>query len=250
MKRINVLAMGSLALTSGAWADTVVDLTTNGQTGSIHGAIFSNDDQHAAGTGLIDSFVRVGAANQDQVSGYNTSVRPLGRDEKTDPNFTRDLTLGEVPILSVGGTDYYQFLLDINQVNSAPLLTLDDVQIYINATAQTAYFSTLSGLGALVYTMDGGAGDNNRVELNYSLQEGSGTGDMSMLVPVSAFGGAGASAFVYLYSHFGDPNVNNDGFEEWDVQTPVVVPLPPAGLAGLATLGGLFGFRVTRRRRD
>jgi hypothetical protein len=84
------------------------------------------------------------------------------------------------------------------------------------------------------------------VRLDYSLNSGSGQGDMFLLVPVSAFGATGANEFVYLYSRFGEnnANTNNAGFEEW----AVVVPLPSSAWAGLAGLG-LAGIRWGLRRR-
>ncbi len=230
----------------------VVDLTSAFTSGTLNGAVFSTDSAHAAGSGFVNSFVRIQRNSTE--SGYNTSVasQQFGRDE-VGGAFTRDITLGEVGVVAVGGTSYYQFLLDINEPSGGvgPLLTLDDVQIYTSETAHTEYKMSLAELGTLRYSMD--AGGDNQVELNYDLNPqlmgpggGSGTGDMSLLVPVSFFGGAGPETYVYLFSQFGSNWHSGDGFEEW--WTPTVIPLPPAFWCAAASLAGLAGFSVARRR--
>jgi hypothetical protein len=241
------MAAGACALAgSAAWGDTVVDLTQGGQQGTIHGARFENAGIRPAGSGVIQSFVRV-STNNTMEQGYNTSGRPVAFNENTTLTFTHDLTLGAIPTVTIGGATYYWFLLDINQNASNPLLSLDDVRIYTSSQGgQTT--TNLAALGTSRYQMDGGAGDDNRVELNYNLEAGSGTTDMNMFVPVSFFGGASASTFVYLYSQFGLHNANNDGYEEWAVRT-VAVPLPPGAYAGVGTLGVVaIGMGVRRRK--
>jgi hypothetical protein len=63
--------------------------------------------------------------------------------------------------------------------------------------------------------------DSNTILLDFSLKNGSGSRDMTMLVPDSLF--VGGSNSVVLYSHFGGGSFkginfgDNDGFEEWFV---------------------------------
>lgn len=253
--RAGVLVAGALGLcfVPAARAD-IVNLTTPGSSGSLNGAIYSTAAPHAAGTGFIDSFLRVRRNGTE--SGYNTSVpsQLFGRDEVAG-NFTHDITLGQVGKVTSGGAEYYQFFLDINEPSGGqgPLLSLDDVRIYTSATAHADYKMTLSELGTLRYSMD--MGGDNRVELDYDLNPqlqgpggGSGTGDMVMLVPTALFAGAGSSTFVYLYSRFGVHNHSGDGFEEWWTLTPTLIPLPASAWLGLCGLVGVAGFGVLRRR--
>lgn len=252
MRTVALLAVVGLAAAA-AQAD-VVDLRDGSgiTSGTINGAIFTRDDTQPAGSGVVDSFLRVQRANgQDTyTNGYNTVAGPKGRDEHPSDVFTHEITLGDLGIATVGGVDYYRFYLDINQTGSDPDLSLVEVQIRTSAASHAgAYEMDLSNLGSLVYDID--AGDlANRVDLTFD--NGSGDADMTMLVPVSLFSG-GPGTFVYLYSAFGGvgdepPYQDNDGYQEWwrDV---TVIPLPGAGLAGLATFGGIFGFRASRRRR-
>ena len=127
-----------------------------------------------------------------------------------------------------------------------------EVSIFTNAVSSAGtYRADLSDLGDEVFNMDVGANGDSRVDLNFD--HGSGDADMTMLVPVSLFSG-GPGTFVYLYSAFGGegeepPYQDNDGYQEWWHDEGVVIPLPGAALAGLATFGGIFGFRSSRRRR-
>jgi hypothetical protein len=254
---------------SSASAAVTYSLTAVGSQATINGAIFyvpASDG--STGTGVIHSFVRIGG-NDDTKQGYNTSDRPLQFDENNAPPFTRDLLLSELPIVITNGVQYYEFILDINQTNADPLLSLNRVHIFSGAnqlTDKTSYSSTglaaaSATLGALssIYSLDSGDADNT-ITLDYSNYGGSGDNlDMIMLVPVSLFG---TGPNVYLYSYFGDPDNANDGFEEWAIRvrgTPACPPLDPnCGFipsipepGTLALLGlGLAGLAASRRRKQ
>jgi hypothetical protein len=232
----------ALVVMTGIVRGNVVDLTTAMSSGTIGGVIFRTIDLAPTGTGVINSFVRIQHNGTEQ--GYNTSGRPVAFNELTDPNFTRNLTLGEVPVVAVGGTDYYSFNLDINEPNGGGqnLLSLDEVQIYTSSVgSQTT--SNVSSLGTLRYDLD--VSKDSWVKLDYDLGSGSGRGDMEMLVPVSFFGGSSPNTFVYLFSRFGDNFSSGDGFEEWSV----VIPLPPALYGALGILGVVVTAQQRRRGR-
>jgi len=241
---VALAAAAALAGFAGSAQAAPLDLTQPMSFGFIGSTRFETVDFRSAGTGVIDSFVRIQRSETEQ--GYNTSGRPVRFDENTSPNFTRDLTFGEIPTRVVEGVSYKEFMLDINQTNANPLLSLDQVKIYTSSTGGQTQANP-DNLGALVYSMD--AGGDNWVKMDYSLASGSGQGDIRMLVPVTAFGAANSGTFIYLYSFFGTNIATNDGFEEWAVQTDnLVVPMPPAAVTGLASLIGLGAVRVVRRR--
>jgi len=208
MSRLNTRSYLNLdQLTDRLVPATLVDLTTAGAVGGANGAILRQVDAQPTGTGFIHSFVRVqSAANGSAVteSGYNTTARPLQFDENRSPQFTREVTLDDVPTVTVDNVVYREFLLDINQKSSAPKLSLDEVRLFLgdtpNLTGYDATTNKLAGRDA-VFNLDG-SGDVS-VLLNYRLNTGSGSGDMTLLVPQSAFDGASASTYVYLYSKFG-----------------------------------------------
>jgi hypothetical protein len=232
--------------------------TGGGATGitglySFAGALWSTTDTRATGTGVIDSFVRI-SDNADLVSGMNTSNRNpgaegLNQDENSSPQFTRDLTAGQVPVVTIttntGTATYYEFLLDINQTGTDPLLSLNAVELCVSETGnQFIGANDTDCAGTDLYSL--GA---NRIDLNYNFNSGSGSGDLFMYIPTSALVDE-ASDFFYLWSAFGDPNNNNDGFEEWAVRLPTSGPPPtiPDGGATLTLLGlALGGIGAARR---
>jgi hypothetical protein len=207
-----------------------VDLTTAGSSGEINGALFQQADAQPTGTGVIQSFVRIQGTGVER--GYNTDARGLQFDENSSPKFTRSLQLNDVPVVLVNGVAYRQFLLDINQKASAPLLSLDELKIFLGDKGNLKGYDTntgkLAGLDA-VYNMDAGA--NNSVLMNYSLNHGSGSGDVFVLIPNQLFQSATANPYVYLYSTFGQTAAANSGFEEWAV-------LPKTDTTALGSLSG------------
>jgi len=255
---------GSILLTlvtaiSTAQAAIVVDLTREGAKGTINGAIYQQVDPQPTGTGVINTFLRIQAKGVEE--GFNTDHRPVQFDEKTDIH-TRSLLLTDVPQVTINGIPYREFLLDINETVPKSLLSLNDVQIFLESAPDLNVFSKLRNP---VYKMDEGA--DNSVKLDYNLNHGSGSGDMLLYVPEANFA-ATSGAYVYLYSKFGQPipgdssSVGADqtadaGFEEWAagkqgpggtiVPITPVTPVPePAALTSIALAA--FGL-MTRKRR-
>ena len=212
-----LVAAGVLLATTPAQA-TIVDLI-HGDSGIINGAQFDWTPEQPTGTGNIQPFLRV--HNDPVEQGYNTSGAPVPFDDKVGP-WTHNVTFANLQATTVivGNTSYFKLLLDINQSNSHPLLSLDQLQFYTSPTgSQTT--TNISSLGTLRYSFSPG----DAVYLDASRNHGSGSGDMFAYLPTSAFAGTSSSDFVYLYSHLGNTHPSNDGFEEWSL---VVNPVPEA----------------------
>jgi hypothetical protein len=213
---------------------SVVDLTTAGSSGIVNGAIFQQCAPQPNGGTAVRSIVQMQVGGNASIEqGYNTDARPVQFDENKNSKATTSQLFDTVPVVSIGGVNYRQFLLDINQKGSAALLSLDELRVYVagapNLTGYNASTGQLAGHAAL-YDLD--AGGDNWVKLNDSLNTGSGTGDMFLLVPDLAFAGMPAGSYVYLYSKFGVHYGANSGAEEWAVKgNGQSVPPPPTPMA-------------------
>lgn len=207
-----------------------LDLTAVAAAGEINTALFRQVDAQPTGTGVISPFVRVQGSGIER--GYNTDRRPLEFNENSSGRFTRSLRLDDVPVTLVDGVAYRQFLLDINQNAASPLLSLDELKIFLgNRGDLTGYAAgKLAGLNA-VYDMD--AGEDHSVLMNYSLNHGSGSGDVTVLIPdlLFATNADNPNPYIYLYSAFGGSAAANAGFEEWAV-------LPRTDVSGFGSLSG------------
>ena len=256
-----VIVLGTLALSPSRAQASGCNLYSAAASCSFNGANFYSVDPQPTGTGFIDSFVRIQQNGTEQ--GYNTSARPLqaGMNDKSDLNFTRNLTVGEVPV--VAGAR--QFFLDINEqaADWGKLLTLDQLKIFASDTPDLNFYSAAGGgtlTGATkIYDMDT-LSTNNWINLDYTLNSGgSGKGDMVVYIPNVGFAG---HQYVYLYSQFGcvpdshgkcGNGVNakyasGAGFEEWWVLSPQNnLPVPEPGTF-LLIGSGLVALR--RRLRD
>jgi hypothetical protein len=232
----------ALALSTGSAFATVIeyDLTSGPDLSrDVNGAIFSNPStlsNDPTGTGVFGTFVQI--QNNPIEQGYNTSKRggfptnPPG-DTNSQTNFdtdnsaphNRDIQLKDIPtLLYTDGNVYRQFLLDINESNTAEdqFLSLDKLQIYISPTAgnyipgdNEVALGADNALGTIIYDMDG-AGDS-RALLDYAvIGSGSGRADLEVLVLNSLFIGYEPTDYIYLYSRFGDKGCVDENGDPWD----------------------------------
>jgi hypothetical protein len=234
-------------------------------------------NSQSTGTGVINSFLRIDSQNNPSEEGYNTNA---GTPMDDQPGHTKLITLADLKTTAVviGGVTYYRFLLDINQTGSSPLLSLDEVQIFVDSsdpgaggTASSSTSSnptpvaTLAGatevfrMASSTYPASGGG---TEINLNSNLNSGSGSGDMMLFVNASLFSSYSDTTNIILFSEFGNPPgtySQNDGYEEWALFSGACItvscgapPPPPTGLpepASLVLLGtGLLGAAVRYRR--
>jgi hypothetical protein len=215
-----VVSVAALALSAGPVKAEMFDLTGSGSgTAEINGALFYNSVM-GSGTGYIQPFLRIQKKGVEQ--GYNTDYRPAQYPEMTDP-WTQSLLLSAVPTVQLDDEAWYrEFLLDLNQNNSAEgrFLSLDKLEIYLGGARNLTNHPT--GLGTKIYDLDAAA--DNWIFLDATLSSGSGDSDMYAYIPNELFVGG---AYVYLYSMFGVNNPANATFEEWAVRTSGISPGTP-----------------------
>jgi hypothetical protein len=233
-------------------APAILDLTTLNASGMINGAVFSQFTQQPAGSGTLNSFVKLSTSNTTE-QGYNTDFRPVQFDEDNTPTFTHGLKLANIPtVIAPSGGVYYEFLLDINQSSSASLLSLDELRLYVT-NPSTVHPNLLHNYNSTSHTLQDDAGtlyapvydlnpttDTNYIKLDAKLSAANGGGDMIALIPAGLLG-TDPNQYVYLYSELGVHFANNAGADEW-----AVANLPTGSISGSAFIDTNFnGVRDT-----
>lgn len=263
----------SAALCTLAVKDSTCTFTTDTSGGA---ALFTNPTQLSnIGSGVIAPFLGSQAigtefgVNTDQTK---TNLLPLDDKRDNANTFTRTLQLDQLGTVTVGGTDYYEFFLDINEPNNDPdrFLSIDSLAIFgqtgatpsadidinknnVTSLADVDVFPNLD----VVYRL----GVTNTLILDYSLFAGSGLGyDLALLIPVTEFVNLATDSrlvFAVGYGGAGGTVAGSgaaDGFEEWSAfinpNNPPPPPPPPVPEpATLALLAIGFLALAARARR-
>jgi len=197
-----------LALLLGAWpvSAAILDLTSEGASGYIGDALFTQGTT-GAGTGVIDPFLRLQRNHLE--SGLNSNG-PYQLDEF---NPTHAIQVNAFGVTEYNGVQMIRFLLDINEVNSRPLVSLDQLKVFVAPVGTYNTLALLNDHATPIYDM--GAG--NKIYLDYSLEPGSGWSDMYMYLPYELLRDH-RTEYLYLYCQFGATGGDyecEDGFEEW-----------------------------------
>lgn len=250
MKIPTVAALGLLLAASVQVSQAIsIDLTTAGSSGTANGGFFQQIPDQSTGTGVIEPFVRL--QNRPTEEGYNTGTGDPMPHVK-EGLWTHELLVSEVPTVTLGLIEYYQFLLDINEQGSTSgsLITLYELEIWTKTgtlASANEYADLANGGATKVWDLDSGPDGDSKIELNYLLNSGSGSGDMFAYIPVPSVGTDG-SKNLYLYSAFGTPQASDAGFEEWAVLEAGTPNRVPDGGTTLVSLGvALLGLGAMRK---
>lgn len=220
----------------------VVDLTAAGSEGLVNSAIVhridstwntANGDQ-AHGRGQLRTVLTVAADGVEQ--GYNTNYRPIqaGMNSSAVATETRSLRVDRVPVVTVAGTQYYEFVLNVNEPTPGRRISVDELRFYVsdrgnlrNYNESTFTLGQGASLVSPVYDLDAGDATNSlavRAKVNTSA-----VGEIAVLVPVSNFGGAAGDMFVYIYTKMS--GAGGDA-EQWGVRNDPPVTVTTASLSG------------------
>ncbi|RYD82844.1 MAG: hypothetical protein EOP84_08825 [Verrucomicrobiaceae bacterium] len=255
MKKFALLcaALASVGLLTAQGA--VVDLTTQSTVSlstSYGTAIFTTDFTRPTGTGVFEPFLTLQANGTEQ--GYNTSAKKGVFDTKREPQWNHEIRVQDLAKVTIGGAQYYSFLIDVNEPNGGnkSLISLDSLKIF-TSTKKGQTTQNVESLGTKRFDLDR---PSNSYILYDDKNSGSGQGDIAFFIPTSAFIGASPTDYVYMYQMWGnyasaDRDYDSDGgFEETAigfgvVPIPEVASILPLGLV----FGAVVGVRHLRRRR-
>jgi hypothetical protein len=273
MKKTGIACIGVLGLllaTPPAPAALITLGTNPGDSATVNGAVFTVSNAQSAGTGLIDSFLRI--QNDGTEKGYNTGTPrnsfPSGFPDfnQKKGNFTYDIQLGTVPKTTDG--NYRRILLDINEPGgSQATLDLERLLVFVGGgpnafiNGDESQLVDDGPLGSLVFDLDSNGDQTVRFTDVFA---GSGQFDAAIDIPESLFTGKNASEVFRIFAQFSNAE---GGFEEFAVKgtgggagpggsggpidppsfqaDPVPEPTTLA-LFGLGTLG-LAGWRLRRQ---
>ena len=107
---------------------------------------------------------------------------------------------------------------------------------------------SIPNLGTPFYNMDWGT--DVALSLNYSLNTGSGSGDLKVLIPTTGVPTSGA--YIYLYhagGFWGTAYKNNNGPDEWWVNSSIPVVVPDGGITAFMLGLSMLGLGLVRRFR-
>ena len=283
----SALAAAAAILPSIATFGVELDLSGAATSGSLVGdvggtAIFSETATHPAGTGVYDPFLTINSQGNDPIeSGYNTDGHTALYLSQQRPEWNTLLRLGDLAIITIGGTAYYGFELDANEPNGThdgdakSLISIDNIRIYTSSSDNTGAVANdeskledPSPLGTLRFALNDPLKDGNG---NYNVDNwvkleaatdgiadlqghngGSGFSDMIVYIPVADFAGASPTDYVWFYNlngvHFNadaDGTATEGGYEEWRA---VLIPEGnPTVLLGSALIA--LGFVAARRSK-
>jgi hypothetical protein len=187
-----------------------------------------------SGTFSVDPFLQLKGAGTE--TGYNTS----------------GLLLSDVPVVTIGTVEYREFLLYIDEPGKDPMISLDQLQIFLSPSATSGTYNATTGtLGGLTAIYDLDSGGNDWIKLNYQLAKSSGPGAMIVYIPNYLFTQSGGQ-YVYLYSQLGSNLASGGGMEEWWVRSTsasrTLTRVPEPGLLLLFGTASLVAGRRLRKR--
>jgi len=240
-------SLGLAATLLGTANATVLDLGTNG-SGFINGAYFEVSSLHPAGTGVFDPFLTLHNSPWEQ--GYNSSTPNF--DTQREPQWNHEIRFSDLSVSTINGVAYYGFVVDVNEPNnpSQSTISLEGLRLFTSSTLQ--HSTSVDGNGFF-----NGSLGNLRYDLGANSvlyddrHSGSGTADISIYIPVTAFAGTNANDYVYMYQRWGNADDSSTGgFEETSLIRGIT-PVPEMGalfpIVGLIVAVG--STHILRRRQ-
>ncbi|MDZ8053544.1 MAG: PEP-CTERM sorting domain-containing protein [Aulosira sp. ZfuVER01] len=196
----------------------------------------------------IDTFLRIESLPETSTKeGYNTDASLIKSRDREKQRWSHSLKLSDVPIVNIGGTDYREFILTINEPEKTkanpnlPEIELKKLQIFLGKAPNLINYPTFDGHATKTFDLE-----QNSVLLQ-DINSEHGKHDYLVYISDSFFtkGNKGDKKYVYLFSQFTDAE---GGIVEWAVRKldkgAILPTIPAGGSAGAAEgiLGSLIPF--------
>ena len=204
----------------------------------------ANETFGSAGTGTFNSFVRVQGSPTEQ--GYNTDATGQGLEFETKAGiWTHSILVSDIPVVNIGGTDYWEIFADINDNDNTPLISLNDIEVWFTDDPELTDYPFAPADAELIYDFDGS------IKIN-DVNQGSGRGDLRYRIPLTEitiptgcnYGNATCTTYFVLYNQWGTDGGNyasDSGFEEWKVKQYPTLQIVKNTIGG----NGTFTYTVT-----
>lgn len=184
----------------------------------------------------VDIFLRIEpSADSSSQQGYNTDAL-LGKSLSTE-KVSHSLKISDVPIVNIGGTDYREFILRINEPvisnNNQDLskIVLEKLEIFLGNTPDLTNYPNFDGNATKIFDIE-----QNSVLLQ-DINSDNTSYDYFVYIKDSLFSSKAkeqqAQKYVYLFSQFTNAE---GGVEEWAVRKEdkkaIIPPIIPDGKGG------------------
>ncbi|OUL26129.1 hypothetical protein BV378_13460 [Nostoc sp. RF31YmG] len=166
----------------------------------------------------IDTFLRLESLPETSTKeGFNTDASLVKSRDREKQRLSHSLKLSDVPIVNIGGADYREFILTINEPEKTktnpglPEIVLKKLQIFLGNAANLTNYPTFDGHATKTFDLD-----QNSVLLQ-DINSEHGNHDYLVYISNNFFrdNNQGEKKYVYLFSQFSDAE---GGIVEWAVR--------------------------------
>ena len=196
----------------------------------------------------VNTFLQIeSSANTSTRQGYNTDSFVAKLDARKKQLVSHSLKLSDVPIVSIGGTDYREFILTIKEPTQTTAnpdsaeIVLEKLEIFLGNSPDLISYPKFNGKANKTFDLE----PNTVVLQDINFEHGS--HDYFVYINNSFFTDANKAVkdreYVYLFSKFSDAE---GGVQSWSVRKlkrSSLLPVIPAGAGGAGggeILGGIL----------
>ncbi|MDM8000043.1 MAG: hypothetical protein QUS33_08600, partial [Dehalococcoidia bacterium] len=210
-----VIVLATAAATSAATYDIWQPKGTY-ESATIGGALFETYTL-GSGTGNFHPFLSF-SSNDGVEEGYNTDADPRADPYLEDVSdvHTHSLAMMAVPVVKIGDNYYWELICDTNQSGSNTDLTIEELEVYAADSATITGYPFPAANATMVWDFDGD--EDNTLLFNGLWGNGSGTGDLRILIPYTPGLFTSGKTWFVVYAKMGNATYPcNDGFEEFGI---------------------------------